>query len=329
MPRLPGEFALIERYLAPLTTVAPGAFGLKNDAAVLELPPGERLVVTADSLVAGGHFLPDDPPETVGRKVLRASLSDLAAMGARPHSYLLAASWPGDLDEAWIAAFCRGLAADQERFGLSLVGGDTTATPGPMTFSLTAFGTVKGSKALDRASLRPGDDLYVSGTLGDAYLGLKVLRGAVGGLTAEAEDHLTKRYRCPEPRLELGQALLNQDLAASALDVSDGLAQDLGHLLAASAVGAELELEAVPVSQAAEQALHLLGEPRQAVLSGGDDYELLFAASPEKRPAIGELSSRLALPIARIGRVRAETGLTVVDSERQAVPLESLGWTHF
>ena len=329
MPRLPGEFALIERYLAPLTVAAPGAFALKNDAAVLEFPPDERLVVTVDTLVAGGHFLPDDPPESIGRKVLRVSLSDLAAMGARPHSYILAASWPGDLDEAWIAAFCRGLAADQERFGLALVGGDTTATPGSMTFSLTAFGTVKGSKVLDRASLRPGDDLYVSGTLGDAYLGLKMLRGAVPGLSPEAGSHLADRYRCPEPRLALGQALLDQDLAASALDVSDGLAQDLGHLLATSAVGAELELEAVPVAQAAEQALHLLGEPRQAVLSGGDDYELLFAASPEKRPEIGELSSQLALPIARIGRVRAEAGLTVVDSQRQPVPLASLGWTHF
>ncbi|WP_299617365.1 thiamine-phosphate kinase [Pelagibius sp.] len=329
MPRLPGEFALIERYLAPLTTTAAGAFGLKNDAAVLELPPGERLVVTADSLVAGGHFLPDDPPETIGRKVLRVSLSDLAAMGARPHSYLLAASWPGDLEEAWIAAFCRGLAADQERFGLTLVGGDTTATSGPMTFSLTAFGAVKGSKVLDRASLRPGDDLYVSGTLGDAYLGLKVLRDGIAGLTAQAAGHLADRYRCPEPRLALGQAILEQELAASALDVSDGLAQDLGHLLAASAVGAEVELEAVPVSNAAEQALSLLGEPRQAVLSGGDDYELLFAATQNKRPLIDALSSRLTLPIARIGRVRAEAGLTVVDSERQAVPLESLGWTHF
>ena len=329
MSRISGEFAVIERYLAPLAQGAAGAFSLKNDAAVLQLEPGARLVTTVDCMIAGRHFLPDDPPETVAKKLLRVSLSDLAAMGAKPLAYLLSASWPQDLEESWLAAFCLGLAADQSRYDVTLVGGDTTATPGPMTLSLTAFGTLAGAAVLDRSSLKPGDDLYLSGTLGDAHLGLRLLRGEIPGLPSVPRDGLIQRYRCPDPRVDLGPALLERGLAGAAIDVSDGLAQDLGHLLAGSGVGAVVRLQDVPVSDAARQALDQTGETRAGLLSGGGDYELLFGAAADRRDALTALAADLSLPLTRIGQARSDPGLAVLDAAGREVQLESTGWTHF
>lgn len=324
----PGEFQLIERYFAPLAAGAEGAFGLHNDAAVLPLRAGERLVVTVDTMIRGRHFL-DCPPDLVARKLLRVNLSDLAAMGARPLGYLLASAWPLDVEESWIATFSEGLAQDQTTYGIALYGGDTTATPGPMTLSLTAFGTVTGAAVLDRGSVQAGDDLWVTGSIGEGYLGLLALRGELDGLAPDLRAALVARYRLPQPRLAAGQALLADRLARSALDVSDGLAGDLLHLLEASGVGAELELAAVPVSSAAEAALATLGKPRQLLLTGGDDYELAFAAAPARRDEIAALAARLNLPVTRIGRARAGEGLVVRDAAGAAVALEKAGWTHF
>lgn len=326
--RRAGEFELIERYFVPLAAKAKGAFGLHNDAAVLPLAPGERLVTTVDTMIHGRHFL-DCPPGLVGRKLLRVNLSDLAAMGARPFGYLLASAWPLDIDEDWIAAFAEGLATDQEAFGVALYGGDTTATTGPMTLSLTAFGVVSGERVLDRGSLQPGDDLYVTGSIGDGWLGLLALRGELDGLPEVERAALIGRYRLPQPRLAVGQALLAEGIARSALDVSDGLAGDVGHLLGASGVGAEIELAAVPVSPAAEAALTRLGRPRQDLLTGGDDYELAFAAHPDRRAAVAALAERTGLPIARIGRVVAGAGLVVRGPDGAALALDKPGWTHF
>ena len=326
--KLPGEFELIERYMAPLAAKTEGTFGLHNDAAVLPVMAGERLVATVDTMIQGRHFL-DCPPDLVARKLLRVNLSDLAAMGAVPFGYLLASAWPLDIAESWIATFCEGLAADQEAFGVALYGGDTTGTVGPMTLSLTAFGTVAGAAVLDRGSLRPGDDLYVSGPVGEAYLGLCALRGELEGLAAATRAALVRRYRLPEPRLALGQALLREGLARSALDVSDGLAADLGHLLEASGVGAEIDLAAVPITSAAREALQLLGAPPQRLLAGGDDYELLFGAAASERQAVTALALRLGLDIARVGEARAEPGLVLRDASGAEVPLEQRGWTHF
>ena len=328
LSKLPGEFTLIERYLAPLAAGTECTFNLHNDAAVLPLDAGERLVTTVDTMIKGRHFL-DCPPELVARKLLRVNLSDLAAMGARPFGYLLAAAWPLDIEESWIAAFCQGLARDQEVFGVALYGGDTTGTPGPMTLSLTAFGKVSGKEVLDRGSLQPGDDIYVSGSIGEGYLGLCVLRGELDGVPAAAREALVQRYRLPEPRLALGQALLEEGLARSALDVSDGLAGDLGHLLEASGVGAEIDLAAVPVSETARRALDLLEAPLQRLLAGGDDYELLFAAAPAQRAEIDDLAGRLGLALTRIGRARAGPGLLLRDESGKEVALEARGWTHF
>jgi thiamine-monophosphate kinase len=253
---------------------------------------------------------------------MRVNLSDLAAMGAAPLGYLLALVRSRETSEAWLADFCQGLAEDQTEFGIGLLGGDTVATPGPLTLSLTAIGQVPKGQALLRSAARPGDDVWVSGTLGDAALGLKVLQGELD-VTAAARAYLIGRYRLPQPRLALGQAL--RGIAHAAIDVSDGLLADLGHILETSAVGAELRAEALPLSAAARD----LPGARQAALSGGDDYELLFTAPPKWRAEIAALARQLNLPLTRIGETRAEPGLHVLDESRREMRVTKAGWEHF
>ncbi len=328
-----GEFELIARYFAPLAEAAPGAQGLRNDAALFDPAAGEGLVLTLDTMVAGVHFLPDDPPETIGRKLLRVNLSDLAAMGARPRGYLLAAAFPRDIDEAWIAAFAAGLAEDQAIFGVVLYGGDTVSTPGPLTLSLTAFGEAPEDRTLSRATARAGDLVYVSGTIGDGLLGLEALRGGrLGGLAELAEDqraYLATRYRLPEPRLELGRRLAETGLASAALDVSDGLAADLGHIAEESGLAAVIEAGAVPLSPAARAVIEAAPERLPELLGGGDDYELLFTVEPGRAGEVAGLAAALDLPLTAIGRMAAGRGLRVRDPAGQEVTLEGTGWRHF
>src|SRR3954466_15234535 len=263
---LPGEFALIARHFRRLA--GPAALDLKDDAAVLDPPPGRQLVLAADAMVAGVHFLPEDPPETIGRKLLRVNLSDLAAMGAEPLGYLMTTAFPAGTPEAWIGRFVDGLAEDQAEYGLAVLGGDTVAIPGPMTLSLTILGSVAPGMALRRQAARPGDAVWVSGSIGDGALGLRVLQGRLAG---DAAGHLARRYRLPEPRLGLGQALVG--LALAAMDVSDGLVQDLGHLCRAAGCGVVLEAALVPLSPAAAAALAEEPGLLPVLLTGGDDYE--------------------------------------------------------
>jgi thiamine-monophosphate kinase len=317
-----GEFAFIAERLRPLAAGTPGALELADDAALLDPPAGSELVVTKDAMVAGVHFLPEDPPGDVARKLLRVNLSDLAAMGAAPLGYLLALIRPEATAEDWLAEFCRGLAEDQAAFGIGLLGGDTVSTPGPLALSLTALGHVLKGAALRRCGARPGDDVWVSGTLGDAALGLKVLQNELE-VEPAVHAHLVERYRLPRPRLALGQAL--RGLASAALDVSDGLLADLGHILETSGVGAGVRADALPLSAAAQG----LPGAREAALAGGDDYELLFTAAPARRARIGELARELALPLARIGTIDAEPGLRVLDAAGRTIPIERTGWQHF
>lgn len=323
-----GEFELIARHFAPLATT-PGALGLSDDAALLTPPDGSELVLTADALVAGVHFLEDDPADLVARKLLRVNLSDLAAMGAEPLGYLLTAAWARPLDEAWVAHFAQGLAEDQEAFGIALLGGDTTGTPGPTTLSLTALGAVPAGRALTRAGAKAGDLVYLSGTLGDGALGLKVLRGELPGLPEEARAHLIDRYRLPRPRLALGRALREAGLASAAIDVSDGLAADLGHLLEASGLAGLVETARLPLSEPARAALAADPALLPAVLTGGDDYELLFTTTPDRAEAIAALARDLDLPLTRIGRLAAGAGLTLRDAEGGEIALDGTGWQHF
>ena len=335
-----GEFELIARYFAPLAEAAPGAQGLRNDAALFDPtgPAGDNsLVLTVDAMVAGVHFLPEDPPQTIGRKLLRVNLSDLAAMGARPRGYLLATAFPRDIDEAWIAAFAAGLAEDQAIFGVALYGGDTVSTPGPLTLSLTAFGEAPKGRALSRATARAGDLIYVSGTIGDGLLGLEVLRGGqfggqLGGLPELAEDHrayLATRYRLPEPRLELGRRLAEDSLASAALDVSDGLAADLGHIAEESGLAAEIEAGAVPLSPAARAVLEAAPERLPELLGGGDDYELLFTVEPGRAGEVAALAVTLDLALTAVGHMAPGRGLRVRDPAGRRVTLTGSGWQHF
>lgn len=320
---LPAEFALIGRHFRPLA--GPGALNLEDDAALLDPPAGRSLVLAADAMVAGVHFLPSDPPETIGRKLLRVNLSDLAAMGAAPLGYLMTTAFPRDTAEAWIAGFAAGLAADQREFGLSVLGGDTVATPGPMTLSLTILGTVAPGAALRRRGARPGDEIWVSGTIGDGAFGLGVLQGRLPG---DAAGFLADRYRLPRPRLALGQALAG--LAHAALDVSDGLVQDLGHLCRAGGLGAVLQAAAVPLSPAG-QALVAAEPARLALaLTGGDDYELLLAAPPAAAAELAVRAAAAGVALTRIGRFvagAAEVAVTGPDGAPMALPAG--GWSHF
>lgn len=324
-----GEFDLIRRYLAPLAEAAPGALGLRDDAALLTSDPGDELVVTADAMISGVHFLPEDPPDTVARKLLRVNLSDLAAMGARPLGYLLTVAWPRPVDESWVADFARGLAEDQRVFRTSLLGGDTTATTGPLVLSLTALGSVAAGHALRRSGAREGDLIYVSGTIGDGALGLMACRGDGLAVTKDERAYLADRYRLPRPRLALGQALTQSGLANGAIDISDGLVADLGHVLEASSLAGVVETAAIPLSPAARSALAADSALLEAVLTGGDDYELLFAVSPGRSGEIADLAARLDLPLTQIGHLTAGQGLSVRDSEGREIALPSGGWTHF
>jgi thiamine-monophosphate kinase len=320
---LPPEFALIARHFRPLA--GEGALDLLDDAAVLDIPAGRRLVIAADAMVEGVHYLPGDPPETVGRKLLRVNLSDLAAMGAVPLGYLMTTSFPRGTADDWIAAFVRGLAEDQREFGLALLGGDTTGTPGPACLSLTILGTVAPGAVLRRAGARPGDDVWVSGTIGDGALGLRVLRGDLPG---DAAGHLARRYRLPEPRLALGRAIAG--LAHAGMDVSDGLVQDLGHLCRAAGCGAVIDSAAVPLSAAARAALGRDAALLPALLTGGDDYELLFAAPPGMRDAIAAAAAAAGTPVTRIGRfAEGAPEVAVIAADGTPMPLARGGWSHF
>lgn len=324
-----GEFELIAKYFAPLAEAAPGAQGLRNDAALFDPAGDDSLVLTLDAMVAGVHFLPADPAETIGRKLLRVNLSDLAAMGARPRGYLLAAAFPKDIDEAWIAAFAAGLAEDQTRFGVALYGGDTVSTPGPLTLTLTAFGEAFGDRALSRATARAGDLVYVSGTIGDGSLGLEALRGGLPELAEAHRTYLAARYRLPEPRLELGRRLAETGLASAALDVSDGLAADLGHIAEESGLASEIEAGAVPLSPAAQVVVDAAPQRLTGLLGGGDDYELLFTVSPGRAGEVAALAQELDLPLTEIGRMVVGRGLRVRDPAGREMALEGTGWRHF
>lgn len=327
MPSRPGEFDLIARYFAPLAEAAPGAAGLLDDVATWRPTPGCETVLTVDAMVEGVHFLATDPPALVGRKLLRVSLSDLAAKGAVPRTYLLALSLPDSIDESWIAGFADGLSRDQAEYGIALSGGDTTATPGATTLSLTAIGEAPEGTVIRRAGAAPGDDIYVTGTVGDAALGLKAIAefGADDALARWPD--LVDRLRLPRPRVGLGPAL--RGVARASADISDGLVADLGHICLASGVGAALEADAVPLSEAAVRLLAERPDWRDAVLGGGDDYEILFAAAPGMAGRLAGLSREFDTAITRIGAVAAGPGVTVRDAAGALLKVAHRGWRHF
>lgn len=313
-PQGPDEFGQIAALFRPLTRGAPEALDLLDDAAVIPSRPGFDLVVTKDALVEGVHFLSDDPPGLIARKLLRVNLSDLAAKGATPYGYFLATAWPKTFDWPMRQAFAEGLRIDGETYDLNLLGGDTVSIPGPLTVSVTMMGWVPAGRMIRRSGARAGDLVLVSGTIGDGGLGLMAARG-------ELEDpggELAARYRLPQPRLDLRERLLAH--ASAAADISDGLIADAGHIARASGLGLSLDLDRMPLSAAASRWLD--GQDDRAdglrrLASFGDDYEIVCTASPDAAAALG---------LTPIGRVTA-SGLEVREDGRAISPGAG-GWRH-
>ncbi|MBI3446163.1 MAG: thiamine-phosphate kinase [Magnetospirillum sp.] len=326
----PDEFGLIAQLFAPLAAGFPGALGLTDDAAFIPAEPGFDTVATMDAMVAGVHFLPDDPPDLVARKLIRVNLSDLAAKGAEPRLIMLAAAFPQGVGQDWLRRFGQGLAEDVAAFGIALIGGDTVSTPGPLTLTLTALGRIAAGRGLLRSGAKAGDQIWLSGSLGDSALGLKVLQGELTGLSAGHSDFLANRYRLPSPRVTLGPRLVG--LAHAGMDVSDGLVQDLGHICRASGVGAVIHVSDLPLSEAARAALARDQSLLASVLAGGDDYELLFTVPDQAAAALRDLSDELGLALAPFGRIVAANGkapVTVIGADGREMAVGKGGWRHF
>jgi len=324
-----GEDSLIARYFKPIAT-DPGAFGLTDDAAILNAD-GDDIVVTTDAVVEGVHFLSNDPPETLARKALRVNLSDLAAKGATPAGFVLTLALRA-VDDGWLSAFARGLGEDAKHYACPLLGGDTVSTPGPLTVSITAFGRVPRGKMVRRSGARPGDRVMVTGTIGDAALGLAILKGgaAAAGLAndAAARDRLVGRYRIPEPRNVLAAAI--RDHASAAMDVSDGLAGDLTKLCAASGVSAVIDAPRIPISTAAAELLAQGVVGIEALIAGGDDYEVLCAVPDAACARFAEDARRAGVALTSIGTVVAGTApVRFLDAQGRDIALARLSYSHF
>jgi thiamine-monophosphate kinase len=323
------EDSLIARYFRPLAN-DPGAFNLDDDAAVLD-GQARDIVVTTDAIVEGVHFLADDPPETVARKALRVNLSDLAAKGAAPAGFVLTLALRA-ADHSWLAPFARALGEDAALFRCPLLGGDTVSTPGPLMISITAFGRVPRGKIVRRSGAKPGDHIVVTGTIGDAALGLDVLRGGpvAAALSGDAagREMLVGRYRLPQPRCGLSEAL--RDHASAAMDVSDGLAGDLAKLCGVSGVSAVIDLPSVPLSQAAATLLARGAVGIDALVSGGDDYEILCTIPADRFESFARAAQLAGVAATSIGTVMAETAPPkFLDAEGREVRLRRLSYSHF
>lgn len=317
-----GEDTLISRYFAPLAT-DPGAFGLRDDAAVLKTA-GEDLVVNTDAIVEGVHFLPDDPPDTIARKALRTNLSDLAAKGAEPAGFVLTLALKAR-DEAWLAAFARGLGEDIQTYGCPLLGGDTVSTPGPTMISVTAFGRIPEGRTVRRAGAQVGDLIVVTGTIGDAALGLAVLQGR---LTSSNEELLIDRYRVPQPRCALARAV--REHATASMDVSDGLAGDLTKLCGVSGVAAVIEAAMLPLSAPASALLDAGMIGIETLVAGGDDYEILCTMPEERVASFMAQGEEAGVAAAVIGEIVAgEAQVRFVDAEGGEIALKRHSYSHF
>jgi thiamine-monophosphate kinase len=325
------EFDIIARIFAPLAKET-GALGLRDDAAVLMVTDGHELVVTCDTLVEGVHFLKDDPADSVGHKALAVNLSDLTAKGSRGYAYMLSLALPRDIATEWLEGFASGLKGIQDQTGISLIGGDTTSTPGPVTITITALGLVSHQHAVLRMGAKPGDRLYVSGTIGDAHLGLRLLLEPAltetWGLTEEDAAFLIERYRRPGPNNEL--ALLIRNFAQAAIDISDGLVGDVEKLCRVSHVGAKIEAERIPFSSAAKKALAREPGLLPVLIGAGDDYGVVAAVSEKSAAGFESEAAAMGAAFAMIGQVLPEEeGVIVLDGEGRPIALKHKGFSHF
>jgi thiamine-monophosphate kinase len=320
------EDRLISRHFKPLAT-DPGALGLTDDAAFIAPPPGCDLVLKTDAIVGGVHFFADDPPGQLARKALRVNLSDLAAKGARPLGYLLSLVLPADVSESWLASFAAGLQADAETFGCPLFGGDTDRTPGPLTISIAMFGAVRTGTMVRRSGAKPGDRVMVTGTIGDAALGVQLRRGAAWKVSLDAREHLLSRYLLPQPRNVLAEAVRTH--ANAAMDVSDGLAGDLTKLCEVSGVAATIDVPRVPLSDAARGALAAEPSLQETILAGGDDYEILCAVDPNEVAGFRAAAAAVEVPVTEIGMISQGEGVRFLGADKKPLVLSRLSYSHF
>jgi thiamine-monophosphate kinase len=326
-----GEDRLIARFFRPLAT-DPGAFGLLDDAATLTPPPGSDVVLKADAIVGGVHFFPDDPPDLIAKKALRVNLSDLAAKGASPAGFLLSLALPASVGADWLEAFARGLGEDARTYGCPLMGGDTDRTPGPVTISIAAFGLVPCGTMVRRSGARPGDRVVVTGTIGDGALGLLVRRDPATAerwrLNVRQRDHLIGRYLLPQPRNAAAQALRQH--ASAAMDVSDGLAGDLGKLCAVSGVAVDIEVARVPLSDAARVAVARDPSLIETALTGGDDYEVVATVPAAAVDALQAQAEAAGVALTDIGTIRADRPrANFLDQAGKPLLFKRLSFSHF
>jgi thiamine-monophosphate kinase len=325
------EDRLIARHFRPLAK-HPGALGLADDVAVLALPAGSELVLTTDAVIAGVHFFPDDPPDAVARKALRVNLSDLAGKGAQPLGFLLTLALTKDVADGWLKKFTAGLRADANKFGCPLLGGDTDRTPGLVTASISAFGTVPRGTLVRRTGARPGDRIVVTGTIGDAALGVVLRRdptaAARWGLDRRMRDRLVRRYLVPEPRVAIAQALRRH--AHGGMDISDGIMGDLAKMCRASRVDGTIEIARLPLSVPARTALTAEPALIETILTGGDDYEILASVPPRKLAGLRRAAKAAGVTITEIGQISAGTGRALfLDANGEALAFERPSFSHF
>lgn len=332
-----GEFEIIGRFFVPLSRGEPGAFDLTDDAAVLSVTPGYSLVVSTDTIIAGAHFLAEDTAADIAAKGLAVAFSDIAAMGASATSYTLSLSLPRAWDsrqiESWLRPFAEELRVEQQAMGVVLIGGDTVATPGPLSLTFTVFGMIRAGCELRRSTARPGDLVYVSGNIGDGALGLSGLQGGLQELNEAQREALALRFRRPRPRLALGPLL--GGVAHAAADISDGLVADLGHICDASGVQATIDVGRIPLSEPARAALRTNPRRLVQVLTGGDDYELVFTAPSVAAEDIARIATRVDLALTAIGRITerktmgAGPAVLVVGEDGRILDLAAGGFSHF
>jgi thiamine-monophosphate kinase len=324
--KLSGEDRLIARYFKPIAT-HPGALGLSDDAAFIKPPPGCDLVLKTDAIIGGVHFFAEDAARDVARKALRVNLSDLAAKGARPIGFLLSLALPKEIGDDWLGGFAQGLRDDAVQFGCPLFGGDTDRTPGPITVSIAMFGSVPEGTMVRRAGAQAGDRVFVSGTIGDAALGLVLRKGAPWTLSDAQRQHLLSRYLLPQPRNALAEAVRAH--ASAAMDVSDGLAGDFAKLCRASKVAAEIEVARVPLSEAAKAVLAAEPALLETALTGGDDFEIVCTVPAGKAASFRAAAQAAKVAVTEIGEIKAGEGARFVGAAGQALAFKRASFSHF
>ena len=321
------EFELVKRHLEPLVLDREAAASLKDDCAVFGISSGHEVAISVDTLIADIHFFKNDPPKQIAQKVLRVNLSDLASSGAEPKFYFLAMSLPSTIGMDWIEQFCLGLGADQTKFGISLLGGDTTSTPGPLSLTVTVIGEVPKGKAIRRGGAIEDEDVYLTGVIGDAALALSLIK--TKGLDSVSKNFpvLLERYRLPQPRTVLAPDL--RQIASACIDISDGLAADLEHICKTSGIAADIKISLLPISDAARVLIKEDKKKWETIISGGDDFELLFTAQPKFSSVIKRLSKEKNIQINCIGKTKKGSGVRFFDSKGKLFAVKKRGWQHF